>query len=118
MRYNSSSSAHKHLYLRVAEPLWSPVLAPEEVGTPSRNKVLPDAANAVETLFPLKVLAVGASGKHQNWVTISQLSNSCWSGKSGAAPTFFSSSASGKSEVRARTGALPLFMPSRLCPDT
>ena len=42
------------------------MLAPEEVGTPRRNKVLPDAANAVETLFPLKVLAVGASGKHQN----------------------------------------------------
>ena len=94
------------------------MLAPEEVGTPSRNKVLPDAANAVETLFPLKVLAVGASGKHQNEVTISQLSNSCCCGKSGAASRFFSSSASGKSEVRARTGALPLLMPSRLCPDT
>ena len=98
--------------------MWSPVLAPEEVGTPSRNKVLPDAANAVETRFPLKVLAVGASGKHQNEVTISQLSNSCQRSKSGTASRVFSNNASGKSEVRARTGALPLFMPSRLCPDT
>ena len=51
------------------------MLAPEEVGTPSRNKVLPDAANAVETWFPLKVLAVGTPGNHKDEVTIFRLSN-------------------------------------------
>ena len=40
------------------------MLAPEEVGAPSRDKMLPDAANTVETWFPLKVLAVGTPGKH------------------------------------------------------
>ena len=118
MRCNRFSSAHKHLYFRIAEPLWSPALAPEEVGAPCRNKVLPDAANTVETCYAQKVLAIGASGKHESKVTISRLSNSCQSSKSGTASRVFSNNAPGKSEVRARTDALPLFMPSRLCPDT
>ena len=118
MRCNSSSSAHKHLCLRIAEPLRSPAFAPEEVSAPCRNKVLPDAANTVETWYALKVLAIGASGKHESKVTISRLSNSCQSSKSGTASRVFSNNAPGKSEVRARTDALPLFMPSRLCPDT
>ena len=41
------------------------MLAPEEVGAPCRNKVLPDAANTVETWYALKVLAIGASGKRE-----------------------------------------------------
>ncbi len=96
MRCNRSNITTKHFCLRVAEPLWVPVLASEEVSAPSRNKVLPDAANTVETRFSLKVLAVGAPRKHQKEVTISQLSNSCWGRKSGAASRFFGTSAPGR----------------------
>ena len=57
--------------LRFADPLGLPVLALEEVRSPSRNKVLPDTANAVAIWLPLKVQAVGAPGKHCDGVTIS-----------------------------------------------
>jgi len=64
MRHNWLNTNKKHLCLWVSKPLRSPVLASEEVRVPSRKKVLADATNDVETEFPLKLLAVGAAGKH------------------------------------------------------
>ena len=63
MRYNWLMTNKKYLYLRVSMPLGRPVLLSEEVRVPSRNRVMPDVTNNVEIEFPLKFLAVGATGK-------------------------------------------------------
>ena len=101
---------NKHLCLQVAEPLWRPVLTPEEARAPSRNNVLPHTANAAETRFSLEVLAVDAPRRHSDGVTIFQLSNPRESNASDAASKFFSRNAPARRLQRLPT--LPLKMPT------
>ena len=69
------------------------MLAPEEMRAPSRNYVLPNTTNPIETRFSLEVLAVEAPSRHSKRVTIFQLSNPSESKVSDAASRFFSRSA-------------------------